>query len=182
MPPLEIVQPHDPRRCQFVASNGQCVYIKKEKSNFCEIHAAGSTAKEKKFQLARYRLQQYQERVAEFSNDDEIKSLREEIGIMRMALEQVIVQCQSANDLLIRSDKISNMVGQIQRLVESAQKLEERNNNLLDRKIVIIIADSIVTLIGNYITDPDKLTEIGSKICESIENAASPTYTIGSKP
>lgn len=181
MPFLEIVPPGDPRRCQFIDPTGQCRYIQKDGASYCEIHAQ-SNGREKRFHLARYRLQQYQERVGEFANDDEIKNLREEIGIMRMTLEQIITQCKSANDLLIRSDKISNMVGQIQRLVETAQKLEERNNNLLDRKIVIIIADSIVTLIGNYIKDPDQLNEIGSKICESIENAASPTYTIGSKP
>lgn len=169
----------DPNRCQGVTrgqSSRQCPFKAVENSKFCPMH--GGTPQidlNKKAALAQYRLQQYGQRVSDFANNPEVKNLREEIGILRMTLETVINQCENVNKLLIFSDKISSLVGQIQRLVECAQKLEERNNDLLDRKIVIVVADSIVTLIGQYVHDPDQINEIAGKICDTIETAASPT-------
>jgi hypothetical protein len=173
------VEDNDPTRCHAVnvgASKDQCHFQSVPGSKWCPLHGGAKQEDlNKKAALAGYRLQQWNERVADFANDGEVKSLRAEIGIMRMTLENLLTQCDNANKLLVYSDKISQLVGQIGKLIDGAQRLEEKNNNLLDRKVVIVIADSIVTLIGQYITDPDKLTEIGSKICESIANAASPT-------
>jgi hypothetical protein len=168
----------DPTRCHAVnvgPSGDQCHLKAVPNGTFCPLH--GGIIQEnvaKKHALANYRLQQYSERVGELANNSEIKSLREEIGITRMVLETVLNKCEDANKLLVYSDKITTLVGQISRLIEVSQKLEERNNNLLDRGVVIVIADSIVTLIGQYIDNPDVLMELGTKICESITTAASP--------
>jgi len=174
----------DPNRCQGMIQSGtnagQCFYKAVPNAKYCIMHGGAAQANaNKKNALANYRLQQYSERVGELANNPEIKNLREEIGILRMTLESLLNQCDNANKLLVYTDKIGNLVNQINKLIESAQRMEEKNNNLLDRKVVIVIADSIVTLIGQYITDPDKLNEIGSKICESIANAASPANPIG---
>lgn len=171
----------DPRRCQAVirgSQAGQCFYKAVDNCDYCPMHGGGKQENlNKKAALAGYRLTQYGERVGDFANSPEIKNLREEIGIVRMTLETLLNSLQGTNQLLIHIDKITNLVNQIQKLVSAAQVLEEKNNNLLDRKVVIVIADSIVTLIGQYITDPDELNEIGTKICESIANAASSTDT-----
>lgn len=178
---FERVADDDPLRCNAVnvgPHGDQCHFKAVLNSKFCYIHGGSSQENlNKKAALANYRLQQYGERVADFANNPEVKNLREEIGIVRMLLEQVINKCDDSNKLLIYSDKISTLVNQISKLVDTCQRLEEKNNNLLDRKVVIVIADSIVTLIGQYVTDPDKLNEIGGKICESIANAASPTHS-----
>lgn len=164
----------DPNRCQGVGGSGQCPYKAEPGSKYCPQHG-GLAGKDVARQqaLAGYRLQQYNERVSDFANNPEVKNLRAEIGILRMTLETLLTQCENTSKLLSFSDKITNMISQIQKLVEATQRIEERNNNLLDRKVVIVIADSIVTLIGQYITDPDQLNEIGGRICESIANAAS---------
>lgn len=170
----------DPNRCQAVVANGQCPYLSLPNTKNCAMHGGvGQQNNNGRQAVSNYRLQQYQERVSDFANNSEIKSLREEIGIVRMTLESLLVSCKDANKLLLYSDKITNMVNQIQKLVVAAQSLEEKNNTLLGRNVVIVIADSIVTLLGQYITDPDKLVEIGNKIHESIEIAASPTNILG---
>lgn len=169
----------DPKRCQGVIKGsmaGQCPYKAVENTIWCPVH--GGTPQidlNNKAAVRKYRLGQYQARMEEFADDTEIKSLREEIAITRMCLENIVNMCKNQNQLLMYASNIGTMVNQIRVLIESAQKLEEKNNNLLDRKVVIVIADSIVTLMGDYITDPDKLTEIGMRICDSIATAASPT-------
>lgn len=180
-----VCDPTDPNRCQGIRqgeSGGQCVYLAVPGCKFCLMHGGGTQANEnKKAKLKNYQLTQYAERVGDLSNNPEIKNLREEIGILRMTLENVINLCDSPNKLLLYSDKITNLVEKVNKLVVSCQQMEEKNNNLMDRKVVIVIADSIVTLIGQYITDPDILLEVGGKICESIASAGNgATNPIGS--
>lgn len=163
----------DPDRCQGVVQNrGQCWYKAVPGCAYCLMHGGGTQANEnKKNALKNYQLTQYANRVGDLSNNPAIKNLNEEIGILRLTLENVINLCTDANKLLIYTDKITNLTDKINKLIVSCQNIEEKNNNLLDRKVVIIIADSIVSLVGQYITDPDVLVELGSKICESISTA-----------
>ena len=171
---------NDPDRCQGVTAHGQCWFVKIEGCNFCIMHGGGKQADEnKKTQLRNYQLTRLAERVGQFSNNPNIKDLRDEIGILRMTLEKILEQCDTDNKLLMYTDKITNLVEKVNKLVESCQRMEEKNNNLLDRKVVIVIADSIVTLIGQYIADPDVLMELGRKICDSISTAASGKDKLG---
>lgn len=168
----------DPNRCQGIIrsgpSAGQCFFKAVPNSTFCpRCGGASQHNKNEQVALRNYRLTQYAARVGELAGNSEIKSLREEIGIVRMTLETLLNSCKTQNDALIYIDKINSLVDNIKKLIEASQKLEEKNNNLLDRKVVIVIGDSIVSLLAQYITDPDQLNEIGGKICESIENAAS---------
>lgn len=136
--------------------------------------------KNKQYQVAKYRLEQYGARVKEFAGDDMIKSLRDEIGILRMTLETLVNQCKTANQLVMFVDKVSQLVNQIRQTVESTHKLEEKTAQLLDRRVIVIIADSIVQIIGEHVKDPDVLQLIGSRVCASIEAAASPETNFGS--
>jgi hypothetical protein len=164
----------DPNRCNGTTAHGQCWFVAVPGCKFCLMHGGGKQADEnKKEGLRNYQLTRLAERVGAFSNNPNIKDLRDEIGILRMTLEKILEQCDTDNKLLVYSDKITNLVEKVNKIVESCQRMEERNNNLLDRKVVIVIADSIVTLIGQYVVDPDVLAELGTKICESISTAAS---------
>ena len=174
----------DPDRCHGInrgTSGGQCMYKRVPGCNFCVRH--GGYIQEnanKATALKNYRLTQYAARVGDLSNNPEIKNLREEIGILRMTLEEVINQCESANKVLLYSEKITNLVDKIDKLVRSCQVMEEKNGSLMSRTDIINIADSIVTLIGDYIDDPDVLTELGSKICATIAaTGATPTNPVG---
>jgi hypothetical protein len=165
----------DPDRCHGNnAGTAQCRYKSIPPSKYCPLHGGlANQHREKRVALANYRLQQYGLRVGELANNPEIKSLREEIGIVRMVLENIINQCTSANLLLSYTDKLSALAGQISRLIESAQKLEERNNNLLDRKVIIVIADEIIDVIKMFVKDPDELLEVGQRITATIESIGS---------
>lgn len=165
----------DPNRCQGVIQGqnaGQCWFVAVPGCKFCIMHGGGRQANDNKAkELRNYRLTQYACRVGEFSNNPNIKDLRDEIGILRMTLESLLEFCDTPNKLLMYTDKITNLIEKVNKLVESCQRLEEKNNALLDRKVVIVIADSIVTLIGQYIDNPDVLSELGDKICASIAAA-----------
>lgn len=173
----------DPCRCQGLiqsgAQGGQCCYKAIPGSKFCPMHGGQQLNSQAKYHLAKYRLEQYGMRVSEFAGDDNIKSLRDEVGILRMTLESLLNQCKQPNQLLLFIDKITTLVNQIRQTIESTHKLEEKTNQLLDRKVIVLIADNIVQIIGEHVKDPDVLLKIGEQVCASIAGAASPPSTIG---
>jgi len=162
---------YDPERCLATnAGTSPCRYKAVAPSKFCPAHGGVvNQTLTKRAELANYRLTEYRERVGDLASSNEIKSLREEIGITRLLAENLINQCKNPNLLLMHTDKISMLMGQIGNLIEKAQKIEERNSNLLDRKVVLVIADEIITVIKLYVTDPDALLEIGTRIVSTID-------------
>jgi len=113
---------------------------------------------------------QWQDRCQEFADDSEIKSLRGELAISRMTLEEIIKSCKTPNELLLMSGKITLMVEQIRKLVVSCQNLEGQLGVMLDKNQVMKLGAQLVEIIGNYVKDPatiDKLSlEIGTAILE----------------
>lgn len=163
-----------PDRCQATGREGQCPYRAVPGATMCARHGGVQQQQAAaRHDLKNYRLTKWKAKVGEKANNPHIRNLSDEIGIIRVMIEETLELVDGPNKMLMYTDKISNLVGQVQRLVETSQKLDERNAELLPRNIIIVIADSIVTILGQYITDPDALLEVGKKICDVIANAGS---------
>lgn len=178
------VEENDPARCQSVDRTGQCRYKAVDGTSYCPRHIGGGQSSQTKSlaetALKNYRLGKWKDRVGEMVSSPDIKSLREEVGITRVMLEEILNKCTDTNELLLYSDKIQTTVGVIEKLVLSCQKLEEKNNVLIDRNAIINLADSIVGIIGEHIDDPDILKVIGERIVASIITVASTETSSGS--
>jgi hypothetical protein len=165
-----------PVRCQanMMGGRSQCIFQRIPNSEYCPMHTANGQRKADDRALKLYRLQNYRERVEDIAGSPYIKSLKEEIGILRMALEQIINMCDTPNKLSMYLDKMTNMIAQIAKLVNSAQNLEEKAGTLIDKSAIMVFADTIVSILSQYITDPDILIEIGTKIDASLTELAGP--------
>lgn len=167
----------DPRRCQASTGNGQCPRLSVDDTPYCQQHQGGSKEKCNSAKVLRnYRLSKwkFEGRMNEFADNPEIKSLREEIGIMRVVMEETLGRCEDSQDLLLYSSRISDHILKIQKLVEACHKLEQSTGNLLDKTTVLQLADTIVATIGNYIQDPAILDKIGGDIVYNIMSVVNP--------
>jgi len=164
--------PADPERCQSITAVGQCGNKVVPNTNFCENHGGCRAEYEQKQKSLRiYRLQQYQERVSELSDHAKAKTLREELGILRILLETVVNDCNGDNKvLLMNSSKISDLVVKIEKVTSSCQRLEFRLGDTLDKTKVIQFADEMVEIISKYITDPKALSAISEELVNSLES------------
>jgi hypothetical protein len=160
---------HPSERCDSVVQSGPCPYLKVPGSNFCPMHQGRSLHELKKKEVRNYRLAKWQARINEFADNDQVKSLREEIGIVRMMLEETLNQCQDSTDLLLYSHKISQLVAQIERLVVSCDKLENRMGLLLSKAAVIQLASTYVNIITEHVDDPLIVEAIGTKMLEATQ-------------
>lgn len=160
--------PSDPERCQATGKTGQCPYKAMPGYKICQRHAGQTLGGEAKQRSNQYRLQVWQTRVDEFAENDNVKSLRDEIGILRMLMEETLNQCKTATDLMIYQSKLSNLAMQIEKLVTSCNRLEMKMGMLLDKSAALSLAGQIVDIISSEIDDPEVIDRISNGIINAL--------------
>jgi hypothetical protein len=129
-----------------------------------------------------YRIQQWQERVDELAGSYNVKSLRGEIGLLRMALEQILLVAKTPAQLLLYTDKLQSISRDIRGHVEVCQKIEERNKELLSKTEIMNIADAVINIMSNFILDPDDLLEAGEQLYATITGIICGPNSSGDQP
>lgn len=157
-----------PERCGGATAHGQCTNKQMPGSGFCKVH--GGRDKEAVKSKRNYLLTKWQARVEDKADNDNIKNLREEIGIMRVLLEITLNRCDDETELILASSKISDMVGKIDGLVKSCHKLEGSMGNLLDKQAILQFAGEVIGIIGKHINDNVLLNLIADDITGAMSN------------
>jgi len=166
---IKCENPDDPKRCQGTVRGQQCPWQAIEDTPYCKMHQGGTKAAAAPDRVLRnYRLAKWQVRVNEFADNPQVKSLREEIGILRMILEEVLCRCEDANDLLIYSNKISDYVQKIEKIISSCHRLEQSSGFLLDKTAILQIANTIIEIVSTRVDDPILLNQISEEIIQTI--------------
>jgi hypothetical protein len=164
----QIEHPGDPERCQGIDQTGQCQYKKNKGIDYCDRHQGASAVNLRKVEVKNYRLAKFQARMQELADSGGVKNLREEIGLLRMLIEERVNICNNPMDLLLHSSVISDLVMKVEKVVTSCNKLEHSLGNYLDKTQVIILASKIMDLIADHI-EPEKLEFIGQSILKLVE-------------
>ena len=163
---------HPNERCESTVKSGQCPFLKIQGTNKCVMHGANKTSLVHKNEVKRnYQLKRWQQRVAELADSDTIKSLREEIGILRMVMEEILNKCDDSFDLLMNSQRISDVAMKIEKLVVSCDKLEGRMGQLISKRAIIQLASDYVRVINNHIQDPETIEAISVELLEATEKS-----------
>ena len=153
----------DPERCCHTnaETHRQCEFKRIEGEDYCPKH---SIVNSKKIALKNYQLSQYKARVSDFATNPAIKCLREEIGILRLTLENIINLCTNNYDLMLNSSQIATLVDKIDKLVNSCHKLEISNDQLLDRSKALQLADNILHILTEEVKDEDTIGKVAVRI------------------
>lgn len=169
----KVIDEADPDRCEGVSSMGiggsQCLFKRVQPSKFCPRHGGNhALVAQTREKVRNYHLTKWRARVNEFADNPEVKSLREEIGIIRMMIEAIVEKCEDTNDLILYSGKLQELIGQAQKLVEGCHKLEERTGVLLDKQSILVFCDSAVKIIAEFVEDPDALDTIALRLVDVV--------------
>lgn len=170
---VKVDGPNDPERCAGRAAFGPCGNKHIKGSTFCMRHGGAAAIKKQEKEANRmYLLEKYQGRVGQLSTHPELKSLASEVGIMRMTLEEVLNFCDGErNKLIVHVPQLNMLANTIKGLVESLQRLQERNKLLLDKTQIFVIADAIVRLVTQHVTDASVHAKLAMEIADVIESA-----------
>jgi hypothetical protein len=177
MPILEIKRisdPADPRRCQAIAGSNQCFNIASENSKFCLVHGGNcGTQLKKQADLHNYRLNKFRAQVADKADSRHIKSLREEIGVLRLLLEEQINRCANVNELILNQGPIADLIMRIERLVTACNKLDLSVGKMLDETRVLQFADEVITLITEFVKDQEIINKISGRLDAAMRSLSS---------
>lgn len=171
---FERAAPDSPHRCQAVNRQGQCRNkgIPLPDGGFAEYCLAhGGSAQQRsaiKESARNYKLDRWRARLNEKADAEGIKSLRDEIGILRICLEERLNRCNDATDLILQSGPISDMVMKIERVVNSCHKLEGSMGQLLDKQALLQFANKAISIISTHVTDENLLTLIADELVEAL--------------
>lgn len=173
---FEVVPDDSPLRCQAVHFKGQCKYRRCEHSTFCPMHNGGIGDKaHAEESLNMLRLAKWQGRVGDLAEHEKVKSLREEIGVLRMMLEETINRCGDQVELIMNSGKIADLIMKIEKLVVSCHKLESNLGMLLDKQAAMQLSGEIVDIIGRYVSDEAAIGRIADDIAAALARVGSST-------
>jgi hypothetical protein len=171
----ERVADDSPDRCRAnVAGSRQCSLKASPGSFYCQLHMGYDAQIKAKAESARnYQLTKWRANLDRHAGSSNIKSLREEIGILRMVMEEKLNGIQSEGELLLASGEISDLVRNIERTVVSCHRIEDRMGECLDKHAVNHIALRILAIITDTFADqPEKLAIVGERILTVVKEGA----------
>jgi hypothetical protein len=161
--PLVKVEEFSPDRCQSNNAFAQCRLKKIPGSDYCAIHS-GAGNNIVKNNLSMYRLTKYRARLKEFAEYEGIKSLRDEIGILRIMVEEIMNKCQSDTDIILYSSKISDLVTRIEKAVATCHKIDKDSGFYLDQTQVVLFAERMIQIIMETINSDTEKEIVATKI------------------
>lgn len=168
---VKVTEPDDPERCQGIWAGGQCPYRAVPKGTFC-MRCGGNKQLDKmeKESTDMYRVDIYKATIARMKNNDEVKSLGNEVAILRMLMEEKLRSCQDDTSLILASASIGDLVMKIDRVVVSCHKLEKNLGQHLDKSALLQFAGEVVALIGEKVKDKEEVKAVADGILDLIKN------------
>ena len=165
--------PEDPERCQgTIPSIGQCQNKAMPNCDYCIQHGgdkqlqAIENKKKRNYALTKWKASLD----GKLSDTADIKSLREEIGILRILMEERLNLCKDTHDLLLSSGPLSDLDTKIEKLVVSCHKLESSMGQHLDKSSILIFASKIIDIIGDTFGSDPRIEEVAAKIIGTINH------------
>ena len=167
---MKHVSKHDPTCCQY----GDCTWQSVEGQNHCAKHGGAVELSQEKKELVRtYNLTKFRAKLDHFSGDENVKGLREEIGILRIVMEERLNQCQTGVDLLSHAHMIGELATKIEKLVSSCNKIEKSLGQYLDKNSVVQLGMEIVTIVTRHVDDTKAIDNIATELIQVIERITS---------
>lgn len=140
----------DPRRCRGTTRMGQCWHVAIEGADFCGPCSKTDLVEENRRQ---YLLTnpRYQTRLLELSAADEIKSLRDEVAIARMLVEERLNKIKGDQDLFTACGAINSLLLTIEKLVSKSHILEQNLGQLYHRSTIVQLMQAVVAVIDDEV-------------------------------
>ena len=117
--------------------------------------------------LLNYQLTVARARAEQLTHSSNAKSLRDEIGLLRLMVETRLNSCKDELEMLMAAPQIADMIGKVDKLVNSAHRLEGALGQTLDKQALLNFAEKIIAISGRYIAE-EKLSDFGDEILAAL--------------
>lgn len=170
-----VKDPADPNRCKGNAPDGQCRNVAMDGLDYCKYHS-GSLAKQEKIGQGIYNLSKarYRSRLGELKEHEQIVSLREEIALTRLLIEERFNNIKNDADLLAAYSTVNSLVLTLERLIKTSHHIEQQLGTLLSKPSVLVLGQVLVQIVGEELQNvpnyEDVVDRLGTRIFHAIES------------
>jgi hypothetical protein len=116
----------------------------------------------------------YRERYQQIGGHEALRSLRDEVAIAKLTLEETINSIHNESEFKASRADIAHQLVTIEKLVASMTKLETSVGQLLSKPTILKIASDIIQILIDKLKDvPDHeliIDEVSKAILQSIDN------------
>lgn len=172
--------PADPNRCQGSNAAGQCMGKAVPGSNFCAVHG-GSNKEAEKEEVRSYLLTRTDaaKRFAELQdNYNPVRELRDAIAITHQLIERRMNVIQTDADLMVACSSLKGLIETMDKLVNSATRIEQHLGELLSKQTIYNLAQITVNILIDELIDVPKfetiVDRVSTRILEQIAITADP--------
>jgi hypothetical protein len=153
-------------RCEHTSSTGQCNSNAVEGGRFCPTHSRDpQVGLKRQYMLNKAK---YRQRYSEFAESDDLRTLKDEISILRMVMEERLNMIGNDSDMLAACGQITSLAVTIERLVKSCHTLESRLGSLLAKPTLLGIANDIVQILLQELESQPDYELLVDRISEKI--------------
>lgn len=165
----------DPDRCQAIMGTGQCrlkgiVLPDGTRGQYCLVHGGiGLKQAYNKAKMRIYQVEQWRERISGHVDNPQFKTITEEIGILRIALEARLNSCKDDIDLISNSEAISTLVDKISTTVERCHKMEVALKQVIDKNVLALYVEAIVMILDEEIEDQELKGKVADRMMQMLD-------------
>jgi hypothetical protein len=167
----------DPRRCKAGTATGQCLAVAADGSDYCVAHHGvdrGQGRRMRKYLLA---TAEDQGLLAKYADDDELKSLREEIGLTRVMIQNTMAGALSEVEKINAYAKVNGYLLTLEKLMKTCHTLDQSMGNLigkpalrrLGRELAQVVVDRLEG-VANYESIVESVLCDFARIIDEIDN------------
>ena len=161
------IDPNDPRRCKAITSQGQCTKEACDNGTFCAFHSKGDDVDS---ELKNYLItnSEIAGLTAHYSQVESLKSLREEIALVRALATERLKMVESDADFLKACGQVNTFMLTLDKLINSCLRLEVHVGTLLSKAAAVEMAKSIVKILTEELSEIGGFEGIVDRISEQI--------------
>lgn len=143
--------------------------MRAEGSDYCLTHAGSLKANQVKEKTRNYRLTKWRAQIDQKADSSAIKDISEEIGILRVIIQERMEACESATDLIINSGPLSDLVMKCATLVNQLQAMETKLGTMLHASQAIQFAAEILEIVGRHVDNAESQEAIANEIESALQ-------------
>lgn len=159
------------QRCKATTSRGACQHLAVGDTKRCSHHGANKVIqKNKRESLMNYNLTKFKIEVDEKTNSTDIKSLKEEVGILRQMFQTIWNTCEDQNALIINNAVLSDLIVKIQKCVAEMTKLDVLNSRMVDKDELAKFGAYVINIVSEHVEDKEVIMKISQEMIKALDS------------
>jgi len=168
-----VEDPADPQRCNGSVPDGQCMNRAEEGSEYCLAHNGVNRAPARRMRQYLLARVEDQRRLAQLSESEEIKSLREDVSLAVMMFERRWNLAKTDTDFIAASPQLDKMLLTVERLKKSLLIVEKNLGTLLSHDAAMSMAQTLVQITLEELESLENWEPVAERIIQRFEAAMS---------